>query len=240
MNVQFRVHRPWCDVSGQLVSVFETYSETGFMFEHPPDEKCRRIHVHGFLFNPTATRKTISAKLQETLNLKGNEEFFTSDKCGESRYDKDRRELDISGAFWYGSKADTIAPVYLKNISPDLLESLRIHSRQNRTIMNIARNTHTTELVVLKEIKVKTKPTLYQHAKQCTTNIMDKGALALIQSPNYHTFIFTQCIEYLKSQELFMGRYKQLDFMDQVLLMLGDKSYETKLYEDFLKRTNPN
>lgn len=210
------------------------------MFQHPPDEKVPRIHIHGYMFNPIASRKTFSAKLQETFNLKGNEEFFTSDKCGESRYDKERKELDMSGAFWYGSKIDTIAPIYLKNISPDLLESLRIYARQNGKIINIARNSPKTEIVVIKEIKTKTKPTLYQHAKQCTTNIMDQGAFALIQNPNYHTFVFTKCIEYLKSQELFMGRYKQLDFMDQVLLMLGDKSYETKLYEDFLKRTNPN
>jgi len=221
-------------VSGVVVSMLEK-CEKGFVFQHPKDEKVNRTHLHGFMFDPSISRKTCSEQIAKKLNLKGNTDFFTSNKCGDPP-----RDMDISGAFCYGSKWDTIAVSYAKNISPDLLEELRNYSRKMGTLNNIHSNTITkTEIVVLKEIKTKSKPTQYQH---CVTvvNRINELHPDLFSKPlaEQRRCIFEIVYNYFRENELFMGKYKQLDFLDMVLMKWDCKEYKNMLFSDYTKRTS--
>lgn len=233
-HIQFRIHREFSDVSGVVVSLFEKCAQ-GFLFQHPADEDVARTHIHGYMFEPSITRKTLSEQIAKKLNLKGNADFGTSETCGQ----KDKRPMDLSGAYCYGSKWDTIAPILNRNISPVLLEELKTYSRSKATIGNIARNTHTTEIVVLKEVKVKTKPTLYQHVTTVINRINDQFPELLNASLlEQRKQIFEVCFNYFRECELFMGKYKQLDFMDMVLLKWNCVEYKKLLYTDFNRRTS--
>lgn len=231
--LQFRIHREFSDVSGIVVSMFDK-CEKGFLFQHDKDEEVARTHIHGFLFEPTVTRKTLSEQIAKKLHLKGNTDFFTSDKCSK----KNPRPLDISGAYCYGSKWDTLAPIFQKNISPVELEELRCYSRKMGTYNNIASSTHTTDIVVIKEVKVKTKPTQYQHLTNVVNRINDQFPELFKFSPlEQRTKVFEIAFNYFRENELFMGRYKQLDFLDMVLLKLDCVEYKTTLFTDFTRRT---
>lgn len=232
LALQFRIHREFSDVSGFVVSLFNK-CEKGFVFQHPPDEEVQRVHIHGYLFEPTVTRKTLSEQIAKKLNLKGNTDFGTGDTCG-----KKKLPLDVSGAYCYGSKWDTIAPNFSKNISPVELEELRCYSRKMGTYNNIASSTHTKEVVVIKEVKVKTKPTQYQHLTNVVNRIMDQYPDLFKFSPlELRTKVFEVTYNYFRENELFMGRYKQLDFLDMVLLKLNCTEYKNLLFTDFTRRT---
>jgi len=233
LPIQFRISREYKDVSGVVVSLFEKCTE-GFVFQHPEDEDVNRVHIHGYLFNPTICRKTLSEQITKKLNLKGNSDFATGERAG-----KAKNLIDISGAYCYGSKWNTIAPCYTKNISPVQLEGLKNYSQNRATYNNIARNSVTTEVVILKEIKTKSKPTQYQHIITIVNRINELN-------PDLHSkplaerqrIVFEMVYLYFQQNELFMGKYKQLDFLDNVLLRLGDIDYKKTLFADFAHRTS--
>lgn len=235
MDIQFRIHRAYSDVSGFVVSLFEK-CEKGFMFQHEADEEVNRQHVHGYMFNPTVTRKTLSEQIAQKLNLKGNTDFFTSTKCSR----RDPRPIDLSGAWVYGSKFDTIAPSFMKNISPDSVEELRARARKWDYHKLASKSAPTTDIVVLKEIKVKSKPTQYQHVTEVLKIINEtRPDLYNETSAQQRRQIFEICYNYWQSHEMFMGKYKQLDFLDMVLMKWNCKEYKKALFDDFLKRTSP-
>lgn len=234
-NIQVRIHRDWCDVSGFILSCFDKCAK-GFVFQHPQDEEVARTHVHAYFFGYMFKRESLSESIAKKLNLKGNTDFFTSENCSR----KDPRPIDISGSFEYGSKWDSIAPIFQKNISPVQMEQLRSYARKNGTFHKVARGSHTTEQIILKEIKVKTKPTQYQHAKTCATRIMEKHPEVLIDNPNQRVQnmnnIFEIAYAYFRESELYMGKYKQLDFLDMVLVIINSADYRNQLRNAFLKR----
>lgn len=235
-NVQFRIHRPYTDVSGLVVSLLEECN-MGFVFEHPADEEVNRTHIHGYMFGAKLKTKTISQDwIKKKLGLKGNTDFGVSDKCSRN----DPRPIDMSGAYCYGSKWDTIAASYLKNISPDLLDELRSYARSKRGFIAFAsKSAPTTETIILKEIKVKTKPTLYQHANACSLQILEaRPDIIKADIGSMRKCVFEMTFNYIRTNELFMGKYKQLDFMDNVLTRLNCDEYKNLLYHDFLKRTS--
>lgn len=236
INLQFRIHRAFSDVSGVVVSLLEKCN-MGFVFEHPADEDVNRTHIHGYMFGSELLPKTVSQDwIKKKLSLKGNTDFGVSDKCSKT----DKRPLDLSGAFCYGSKWDTIAASHLKNIPPAILDKLRSYSRSKGTFNNIAsKSAPTTQVVVLKEVKVKTKPTLYQHVQACATSITDaRPDIYKADVGDLRRQVFELSFSYIQSHELFMGKYKQLDFLDMVLTKLNCAEYKNMLFHDFLKRTS--
>lgn len=233
LPIQFRISREYKDVSGVVVSVFEK-CEKGFVFQHPADEDVNRVHIHGYLFNPTICRKTLSEQIAKKLNLKGNSDFATGDRAGKSK-----NILDISGAYCYGSKWSTIAPQFIKNISPDLVDELKNYSRKMGSQYNIARNSVTNEITIIKEIKTKSKPTQYQHVITIVNRINELHPDLQSKSlTERQRTVFDMVYSYFQQNELFMGKYKQLDFLDNVLLRLGDTDYKNTLFADFSHRTS--
>lgn len=236
MDLQFRIHRPYSDVSGFVVSLLDR-CEKGFVFEHSADEDVNRTHIHGYMFGSELLPKTVSQDwIKKKLGLSGNTDFGVSDKCSK----RDKRPLDLSGAYCYGSKWDTIADSYSKNISPALFEELRSYSRSKGTYNNIAsKSAPTTEIVVIKEIKTKTKPTLYQHVKLCVQQINDTNPdIYKADIGDMRRRVFEAAFKYIQNEQLFMGKYKQLDFLDMVLTSLDCKEYKNMLFHDYCKRTS--
>lgn len=227
-DLQFRVHQPWSDVSGLLVPFFNK-SEKGFLFQHEADEEVARQHVHGYLFGYPFKRSSLSESIAKKLNITGNVDFFTSDKCSR----KDPRPLDISGAYCYGSKWDTVACLFSKNISPELMEQLRNYAFSRRPIEKIVVTSFNT---VINKTK---KPTQYEHVQACLNLIMTQSPEVVTQSlDDSKETIFNHTFAYFRAQQMFMGKYKQLDFLDMILLKLGTQEYKDSLFTDFLKRNN--
>jgi len=93
-----------------------------FIFQHTADATDKRTHCHAYYFNNTVKRKFFCEKLTKTLKLNGD--YESSDSCSK----EEKRQLDLSGAWCYGSKWGTIAPSFIKNISPDIVEQLTAYS----------------------------------------------------------------------------------------------------------------
>lgn len=204
----------------------------GFLFQHEADEEVARQHIHGYLFESRIKRATLSEQIAAKLNITGNKDFFTLDKCSK----KDRRPLDMSGAYCYGSKWDTIAPSYLKNISPDLLDELRSYSRSRAPNSNASSCLIVDSNTVIVN-KKNTKPTQYQHVQTCVTMILTNSPeIVKMRFDDSKEIIFDQTFAYFRAQEMFMGKYKQLDFLDMVMLKLGVTEYKDALFADFCAR----
>lgn len=236
MNIQFRIHRPYSDVSGVVIKLFDK-CKSGFVFQHEADEEVNRQHIHGYMFEPSISRKTLSEQIGNKLSLKGNTDFFTSDKCSR----KDPRPIDLSGAWVYGSKFGTVAVSFLKNISPDQVDELRVVVSNWNFNKLASKSAPTTELIVLKEIKVKAKPTQYEHVMEVIKIINDThpDLINSTSSADQRRCIFEVVYQYFQNNQLFMGKYKQLDFLDMVLMKWNSKDYKKSLFDDFWKRTSP-
>lgn len=231
-DIQFRIHRGWEDVSGVVVSLLDK-CEQGFAFEHPADTKVNRTHVHGYMFKPSLERKTVSQDwIKKKLSLKGNEDFYTS--CKKGHFEE---SLDMSGAYCYGSKWDTIAVSCLKNISPVLLEELKQYARSMRPREYNIVTSFTPQTPVDKNTS--TKLTQYQHVNACVLSLMDQHPQVVRMTlDDSKELIFNHVFAYFRAQKLYMGKYKQLDFFDMVLTTLDNREYKDSLFADFCKRNN--
>lgn len=156
VNVQFRVDRHVNDVSGTFSRIFKPCDQA-FLFEHPPTPQ-KATHIHGYLFNVSIQVPSFRKNVKEAFSMKPND-YEVSDKCGESK-----QPLDMSGAYAYGSKFDTIAPSFIKNISPDLLEDLRMYARELGKTIQSARESRKD----VKKVKIidKAKEDLYSIVEQ--------------------------------------------------------------------------
>jgi len=151
-NLQFRLDREYKDVSGALAVLFND-CEQGFAFEHPYDEKTKKVvHIHGYMFAPVIVRKTLQKHIKALqLSLK-NADYETSITCG-----KDKRPIDMSGSYMYGSRFDELTPKFLKNISPALLEELRLYARNGRPIQSASKS----KLEKVHDMRIKDKSAFY-------------------------------------------------------------------------------
>lgn len=232
-NIHVRIHLPYVDVSGALAK-WCNMAETSFVFQHEADEEVSRTHIHAFMFGLPLERKTLSGYIKKEFNLIGNKDFFTSEKCSKV----DPRPIDLSGSYCYGSKWDTLEPLFLKIISPDIVDELRTYSRSKRDSISIAsKSTNVLNTVIIKEIKTKTKPTQYQHLQNVLQLINSDESNILLQPIEImRKRIFDITFQYFKTHELFMGKFKQLDFLDMVMLKLDCAEYKFSLFQDFQKR----
>lgn len=139
MNYQFRIDRSFSDVSG-VISSWKEFNKAhqAFMFEHP-ETKDKVRHMHGYLLGTVSAFKTFQGNVKKTFSVK-DFDYETSNKCG-----KERKDIDLSGAWTYGSKFGTIAPSFLKNISPVQVEELNEYARKQK------REQHTNDGKSVKE-----------------------------------------------------------------------------------------
>lgn len=149
MNIQFRVDRPHCDVSGTYESFFKK-ADYAVVFEHPAtDKKC--IHLHGYYFGYDSKFKSFGAQVKKVFSLKPND-YETSQTAG-----KDKRAIDLSGSWAYGSRFGTLRPIYTKNISPATVEDLQRYSQIFGEPILAARNSKLPKLIPIKDQKPESK-----------------------------------------------------------------------------------
>ncbi|UBZ25018.1 replication-associated protein [Chicken proventriculitis-associated circular virus 7] len=120
-NFQFRTQLEWKDVSGAIMYMLEM-SEKSYTFIHEPHQGCARRHYHCYFFNTTKGEDTIR-KFLKPLNLPSGD-WALSGKCGKRGH---TRDIDISGAWIYGTKKYAIPDAFnlRKNISPAQVEALK-------------------------------------------------------------------------------------------------------------------
>lgn len=128
MNVQVRLTRDWCDVSG-VYSYISAISSQMAVFHHQPEQGCNRRHYHMYAFGVKQSEATLRnfLKKQPLYDLSGIPEWSLKLSCGRG---KNTRPIDLSGAWIYGSKG-TIPDAFnlRKNISPVQVEALEVLSK---------------------------------------------------------------------------------------------------------------
>jgi len=235
LPIQFRVDRNAEQVL-LVMPAITTYAETVFMFQHPehplPDGTMRAIHTHAYMFETNCIRETVRDRIKTLFSLKG-ETFETSNTCGKKFKN---RPMDLSGAWCYGSKFATIAPFFLKNISPEQVEQLNEYARKlGKTLSD---KSPTTQIIYVKDAKT-LKPTQHQNATRIFIILQSKYTneeITFNDIPDLHTKAFNEVFEYLRQNKIFCGRYKLLEYVEAVLLMTGEASYKSNVYSAFLKR----
>lgn len=149
MNIQFRVDREHIDVSGTYDRFFKEAS-VAFVFEHPATpKKCN--HLHGYYFGYASKFKSFGAQVKKVFSLKAND-YETSQTAG-----KDKRTIDISGSWAYGSRFGTLRPVYTKNISPAMVEDLQRYSQIFGEPILAARNSRIPKAIEIRDQKPESK-----------------------------------------------------------------------------------
>lgn len=150
MNLQFRVDRHSNDVSGSYMDFFSK-AAMGFVFEHPSTPK-KVTHIHGYVFDREEIKfKSFGASVKKTFSLKAND-YETSQTCG-----KDKKQIDLSGSWAYGSRFGTLRPVWTKNISPAMVEDLQRYSQIIGAEIQAARDSRLPKIIELNDQKPDSK-----------------------------------------------------------------------------------
>lgn len=212
-HYQLRIHRPYDDVASSIKQ-FSELSQTSFTFEHPQDDEVTRIHIHQYNFDLSIKYDAISQRIKK-LGLKGNSDFSVSGTCG-----KDKRPLDISGAWIYGSKFGTLAPKHVKNLTPEEVEQLNEYARQFAD-----KNPHKVRLVPEQQPKEKPK-TRHQHIIEVALEVLTPEYVKLAaRDPQRIRIVRDTCLAYMRKHQIFCGKWKTVEFIESVLLNIGDESF---------------
>lgn len=211
-HYQVRIHRRW-DETETVLKKLSDISDYSVVFEHPPDEKVKRIHVHAYFFNLNLKDDAIRERLKKT-GLKGNEDFAVSGQCGD-----DRRPLDLSGAWTYGTKPEALRPVFINNISPAIIEELQEYAR--RFYAKYKRDNITPAASLQGDTKVK-KMTQYNHIKEIAANCLTPDYLRL-DSDQRVAVVLEETWQYLRSNGIKSDKWGIVKWVEAVLLELDDK-----------------
>lgn len=101
---QIRIHKTFEEIDNQFAK-YKYESSKSFGFQHEADEEVERTHCHLYFFGLKKHRTTVDQFMRE--RFKGNSEFSVSQTCG-----KNKRELDIVGAWIYGTTEKLIEPKF--------------------------------------------------------------------------------------------------------------------------------
>lgn len=211
-HYQVRIHRRW-DETETVLKKLSDISDHSVVFEHPPDEKVKRIHVHAYFFNLNLKDDAIRERLKKT-GLKGNEDFAVSGQCGD-----DRRPLDLSGAWTYGTKPEALRPVFTNNISPAVIEELQEYARC--FYAKYKRDNITPAASSQGDTKVK-KMTHYEHIRQMSANCLTPEFLKLDDGHRV-AVVRDEVWQYLRSNGIKSCKRGLVEWTEAVLLDLDDK-----------------
>lgn len=206
-HYQIRIKRRWCDISG-VIKGLSSKSDKCFAFEHYA-EQASKAHVHCYVFNIKLKYDAISDRVKK-LGLKGNQDFSVAGACG-----KDRRPLDVSGAWTYGTKPEALRPVWVENISPAVIEELSEGARRF-----YAKRDNTTPAVSVKAEKVKQK-SKYAHVKEIAANCLSPEFLRL-DCDQRVAVVLKETWSYLRQNQIFSDKWGIVKWCEAVLLELDD------------------
>lgn len=114
-----RITLPYADISG-IISSWADRSDQTIVYQHDPDEKVKKTHVHLALYG-VAVKSEALKRMWPDAPGKGNE--FWSWKDSYEDDDGITHPVDL-GFITYGSKGH-LRPVFVKNISPAIVEEKR-------------------------------------------------------------------------------------------------------------------
>lgn len=212
-HYQLRIHRPYDDVASSI-NQFSQLSKISFTFEHPPDDEVKRIHIHQYNFDMSIKYDAISSRVKK-LGLKGNTDFSVSGTCG-----KDRRPLDVSGAWVYGSQCGTLMPKAILNITPDQIEQLNEYARRF-----VKRDPLDVPSLVSQQPKEK-KLTRHEHIIAVALEVLTPEYVKLsARDPSRVTIVRDTCLAYMRTHQIFCGKWKTVEFIESVLLNIGDERF---------------
>lgn len=206
-HYQVRIKRPWSDISGVVKSLSDK-SEQCFVFEHYPTQ-VSKTHIHCYLFDMRIKYDAIADRIKK-FGLKGNSDFSVSGTCG-----KDRRPLDVSGAWTYGTKPEAMRPVWVKNISSVISEELQEGARRF-----YAKRENTIPAASVKAEKVKQK-SKYAHVKEIAANCLTPEYLRLEPSERV-AVVLDEVWKYLRANQIFSDKWGTVKWCECVLLELDD------------------
>lgn len=219
-HYQLRIHRSYSDVVELVESLYKK-AESGFIFQHPPDDKVSRLHVHCYYFNIALKYDAIRERCLK-FGLKGNSDFAISGTAGE-----DRRPLDVSGAWCYGTKREELPVVFAKNISPATVEELKEYSR--RFYAKWATNTPTGKSAepVKEPVKKSKQLTKYEHVRAIVSELLSPEFVKMSKSdPERIAIVRDVTLEYLRKNGIFSGMYRAVEWIETVLNDLGDETFK--------------
>lgn len=214
-HFQVRVHRRWDETKDVLLKLGQI-SDHSVIFEHPPDEKVKRIHVHAYFFHLRLKDDAIRERIRKT-GLKGNEDFAVSGQCGE-----DRRPLDLSGAWAYGTKKDALRPVWINNISPAIVEELQDYARRFHAKWD---NISPAASAVTGAPAPKKNKNRYQHVQDIAANVLDPEFLKLDHVARIKR-VRNATKEYLRNNQIFCGVIKTCEYIECVMANLDDETFD--------------
>lgn len=146
---QLRISRSWEELKDQYyIQHYLNTAKQSFIFQHDADDDVKRTHCHIYLFGFGLKKQSIHEYLKKYLS--GNKDFAMSQTCGHKK-----RDLDIKGAWTYGTTDKYLEPVFTNNIQPDVLTWLRIQAIEFYNKINEAKETkkgvEIIEVVIEKE-----------------------------------------------------------------------------------------
>jgi len=119
---QIRVHREF-DELDNFFCKYRYDSELSFGFQHEADDQVSRTHTHLYFFGLKKRRNTVDDYVRS--RFKGNKEFSISQTCG-----KDKRELDVVGAWIYGTTHELLEPRFTHGLSEGNIAALKQHAQE--------------------------------------------------------------------------------------------------------------
>lgn len=217
-HYQVRISRPWSDVSGVILNLYKK-AQSGFVFQHDADEEVNRTHIHAYMFNINLKYDAISDRVKK-LGFKGNSDFAISGSCGGKM---NRRPLDVSGAWIYGTKEEALRPVWVENISPAIVEGLVDGARRF-----YAKRENTCPKPNLNVVKAKTL-TKYQHVREIAAQVLSPEFLKLGMDERVKV-IKEHTVRYLNQNQIFCGLYHTLEWIECVIRDIDQETFEHALH----------
>lgn len=215
-HYQLRISRSYSDLGLSLLQFYDK-CEYGFVFEHGPDQDANRDHIHAYCFNMSIKYDAIHGRI-EKLGYKGNSDFSILGTCGGK---KRTRPLDLSGAWCYGSKYGTLRPVYLKNISDEVVEELNEYSRR------FAPRDQNTAVTPAQPSEPKPKQkTKYQQMKEIAELVISPEFVKITSRVERIRVVRDMTLQYLRDNQIYSGgKYKVCELIESVLMDLEDESF---------------
>lgn len=115
---QMRIHKTFDELDNFFVK-YKFESKISFGFQHEADNEVSRQHTHLYFFDLVKTKQTLSEVIGKRFG-KGNGNFSVSQTCG-----KDKRRLDIIGAWIYGTTEYLYEPKFTWGLTDEQIAYLK-------------------------------------------------------------------------------------------------------------------
>ena len=225
-DVQVRIHKEWCDVSG-FIHAYAEKAKVVFAFEHPADDEVARTHTHAYFFGLSVKRASLSEAIAKKFDLEGQKEFFTKEECSKG---KNTRALDISGAYTYGTKDDAFPPLFTKGLTPEEVTLLKVYAYQWWMLHpKRSKNRQVDTQIVI--VKPSHKETQSYHVDKIIDAIYEKYDTMIDEWEQKISMdtVAEEVYNYLAKNNIWCGVMKSHDYIENTLKRMNSQMYKTRV-----------